>query len=277
MEQVAKAALLVEWFQPPPDVKNPEQIDLQYNPTELSWDKSAQLAEITIPGLDAPLQQFVRGQAERLTLELFFDTTDHGMGKGALSVTTLTDRIYQLIKIEPKRHAPPICTFVWNDQFPGSSLEGNAGSAASAIGDALGPVAGAVASAIGGAVSAVASAVAGIAAAASGNQRRNGFRCIVESVKQKFTLFSPDGIPLRATLTVVLREYKTLDEQLKHLNLTSPDRTHSYVTQNGDTLARIAAQYYRGPGEWRSIADANGIEDPRRLAPGATLTIPPTE
>ena len=277
MEQIAKAALLVEWFQPPPDVKNPEQIDLQYNPTELSWDKSAQLAEITIPGLDAPLQQFVRGQAERLTLELFFDTTDHGMGKGALSVTTLTDRIYQLIKIEPKRHAPPICTFVWNDQFPGSSLEGNAGSAASAIGDALGPVAGAVASAIGGAVSAVASAVAGIAVAASGNQRRNGFKCIVESVKQKFTLFSPDGIPLRATLTVVLREYKTLDEQLKHLNLTSPDRTHSYVTQNGDTLARIAAQYYRGPGEWRSIADANGIEDPRRLAPGATLTIPPTE
>ena len=83
MEQIAKAALLVEWFQPPPDVKNPEQIDLQYNPTELSWDKSAQLAEITIPGLDAPLQQFVRGQAERLTLELFFDTTDHGMGKGA--------------------------------------------------------------------------------------------------------------------------------------------------------------------------------------------------
>ena len=58
-------------------------IEVQYNPTELSWDKGAQLAEITIPGLDAPLQQFVRGQAEKLTLELFFDTTDHGMGKGA--------------------------------------------------------------------------------------------------------------------------------------------------------------------------------------------------
>ena len=66
MEQIAKAALLVHWYQPPPDVKNPEQIDLQYNPTELSWDKSAHLAEITIPGLDAPLQQFIRGQAERL-------------------------------------------------------------------------------------------------------------------------------------------------------------------------------------------------------------------
>src|SRR6266542_64484 len=136
-------------------------IELQYNPTELSWDKSAQIAEISIPGLDAPLQQFVRGQAEKLTLELFFDTTDHGVGKGAVSVTTLTDRIYQLVKIEPTRHAPPICTFIWNDQFPGSSISD-----------------------------------------ASGNQRRNGFTCVVESVTQKFTLFSPAGVPLRATLTV---------------------------------------------------------------------------
>ena len=41
-----------------------------------------QFAEIAIPGLDAPLQQFVRGQAEKLTLDLFFDTTDNGMGRG---------------------------------------------------------------------------------------------------------------------------------------------------------------------------------------------------
>jgi nucleoid-associated protein YgaU len=234
VEQVAKAVLRVEWASP----RNAEIIELQYNPTELSWDKSAQIAEISIPGLDAPLQQFVRGQAEKLSLELFFDTTDQGMGKGAVSVTTMTDRIYQLIKIEPTRHAPPVCTFIWNDQFPGSSLEGNA---------------------------------------ATGNQRRNGFRCIVESVKQKFTVFSPEGIPLRAVLTVGLREYKTLDEQLAQLNLTSPDRTHSHVTQNGETLSRIAAQYYRNAGDWRLIADANGIEDPRRLLPGVFLQIPPTQ
>ena len=191
-------------------------------------------------------------------------------GRGATSVTTLTDRIYQLVKIEPKRHAPPICTFFWNDQFPGSSLEGNAGSAASrAIGDALGPAAGAVASAIGGAIGAVASAVAGIAAAASGNQRRNGFQCIVESVKQKFTFFSPEGVPLRATLTVTLREYKTLDEQLAQSQSESPDRTHSHViAARRDARPRIAAHYYRRPGDWRSIADANDIEDPRRLDAG---------
>jgi nucleoid-associated protein YgaU len=275
MEQLTKAILRVDWA----DKSKPEMIELQYNPTELSWDKGAQIAEIAIPGLDAPLQQFVRGQAEKLTLELFFDTTDKGMGKNATSVTTKTDRIYELIKIEPQRHAPPICTFIWSDKFPGSSLGGDAGSAASGAaavaGEVAGAVLGAVAGAVGAAASAVASAVSAIAGA-SGNQRRNGFKCIVESVKQKFTLFSPEGIPLRATLTVTLREYKTLDEQLAHLNLTSPDRTHSHVIEGGETLAHISAQFYQQPDDWRAIADANHIEDPRRLTVGTFLTIPPT-
>lgn len=229
MQQLTKAKLRVKWVDGKPDY-----IDVQFNPTELSFDKSVQLAEIAIPGLDAPLQQFVRGQGEKLSLELFFDTTEHGMGSGAVSVTTLTDKIYQLVKIDPKRHAPPICTFVWNHQFPGGDLS-----------EAL------------------------------GNQRRNAFTCLVESVAQKFTLFSPQGVPLRATLTVKLREYKTLEEQLAQLNLSSPDRTHSHVVQRGERLSGIASQFYNRPGEWRAIAAANGIEDPRRLTVGAFLIVPP--
>jgi hypothetical protein len=275
MEQLAKAALLVQWAS-----KAPELIEVQYNPTELSYDKGVQLAEIPIPGLDAPLQQFVRGQAEKLTVELFFDTTEQGMGKRATSVTTLTDKIYQLIKIEPKRHAPPICTFVWSEQFPGSSIGGTAGKATNAIGSAVGAAVGALVGGAAGAVGelvgrAVGAVVGAVAGAANGNQRRNGFKCIVESVRQQFTLFSPEGVPLRATLTVTLREYKTLEDQLAQLNLNSPDRTHSHVVQRGETLAAIAAQYYERPGEWRAIAAANEIEDPRRLNAGTFLTIPP--
>src|SRR5262249_17753041 len=151
------------------------------------------------------------------------------------------------IKIEPTRHAPPICTFIWSDQFPGSSLNGDQGSAASQA----------------------AGAAVGWAGGANGKQRRNGFQCIVGSGKKKVKLFSPDGVPLRATLTVALREYKSLDEQLAHLNRTSPDRTQSHVTQSGETLSGIAAQFYQRPGDWRFIADANHIEDPRRLPAGA--------
>jgi hypothetical protein len=212
-----------------------EFIQVLYNPTELSFDKSLTLAEIQIPGLDAPLQQFVRGQAEKLTVELFFDSTEDGMGEGAHSVTEHTDQIFQLMKIEPSRHAPPVCAFMWNAKFPGSDLSDRVG-----------------------------------------NQRRNDFQCIVENVKQKFTLFSPEGVPLRATLTVTMREYRTLDEQLSQLNLNSPDRTQNWVIRAGDTLTAVAGRHYRRPQEWRLIADANGIEDPRRISVGRFLRLPPT-
>jgi len=265
--EVAKATLLVHWHG-----RAPEPIHVQYNPTELSYDKGVQIAEITIPGLDSPLQQFVRGHSEKLTMDLFFDTTDHGMGSKAKSVTTKTDRIYQLVKIEPKRHAPPICTFVWNEQFPGSSL-GTAGSQPS---DA--PSADEV-EFINSAAESLGMPAAAVAAAAGvslGNQTRNGFQCVVESVKQKFTLFSTQGVPLRATLSVTLREYKTLEQQLQQLNRTSPDRTHSHVVQQGETLSSLAAKYYLRAGEWRPIATENEIDDPRRLPIGTFLTIPPT-
>src|SRR5262245_47343238 len=228
MEQLQKATVVATYSDGSMDF-----IDVQFNPTEFTLDKGVQLAEIAIPGLDSPLLQFVRGQNEKLSVDLFFDTTDDGTGAGATSVTTKTDPIYSLVKIEPAGHAPPIVTFAWNAAFPGADLP-----------------------------------------AAAGNQRRNTFRGVVESCRQKFTFFSPEGVPLRATLTLSLREYKTLDEQLAQLNLSSPDRTHAYLTREGDTLSRIAARYYTRPGDWRAIADQNDIDDPRRLDAGVLLTVP---
>jgi nucleoid-associated protein YgaU len=215
----------------------PVTLHFKYNPTKFTLEKSAQNAEINIPGLDSPLLQFIRGQNERLTLELFFDSTDDGMGANATSVTTLTDPFYSLIKIKPSDHTPPIVSFVWNENIPGQHISDWAG----------------------------------------GDQRRPDFKGIVESVRQKFTLFSSAGVPLRATLTLVIREYKTLDDQIRQLNLQSPDRTQSHVVRSGETLASISAEYYRKPGLWRNIADANRIEDPRRLMAGVFLAVPPLE
>jgi Contractile injection system tube protein len=274
--QVRKAIIRVEWQDPD---RKPKEIPVQYNPTEYTLDKQVTLGEVTIPGIDAPVQQFVRGNAEKMTLDLFFDTTDHGMGPGATSVTTRTDQIYQLIKIEPKRHAPPILTFHWNDQFPGSSV----GAAPDDIAGAPAKIVtsapeGAPSSAVDTAVSATGSTGATAVASphdSSANQRVNGFRCILESIRQKFTLFSSDGVPLRATLTVTLREYKTLNDQLERLGLSSPDRTHAHILSQTDSLSSVANRYYDRPGIWRPIADNNAITDPRRLTAGRILEIPP--
>ncbi len=94
-------------------------------------------------------------------------------------------------------------------------------------------------------------------------------------VKQDFKLFSPEGTPLRAVLTLQIAEYKPLHDQLQQLNLMSPDHTRSHVLERGETLASVAADFYLNPARWRLIADENGIEDPRRVNPGIDLALPP--
>jgi hypothetical protein len=208
-------------------------IAVNYNPTEYTLNKGAQLAEINIPGLDSPILQFVRGQTETLSLDLFFDTTEAGMGDSTTSVTTVTDQFYKLVKIDGTTHAPPICLFSWGSEFPGKRAYG------------------------------------------TGSQQRHGFKCVVESVRQRYTLFSPQGIPLRATVTVSLREYKTLYEQIAEINKQSSDHTSTHLVQSGETLAQISAAVYNDPTQWRAIALNNNLFDPMNLQPGQMLEIPP--
>jgi nucleoid-associated protein YgaU len=200
-------------------------LDVQFNPTEYTLTKGAQLAEIPIPGLDQPIIQFVRGQTETMSVELFFDSTEAGTGAQATPVTTLTDQFYELIKIDPESHAPPVLQFKWGAAFPGA-------------------------------------------------RERNVFKCVVSSVRQQFTFFSPTGVPLRAKLIVELREYKSLAEQIRQLNLQSADQTKAHVVLEGETLSSIAYREYGDPTVWRQIAEANAIVDPLALAPGTILTVP---
>jgi nucleoid-associated protein YgaU len=176
----------------------------------------------------------VRGQNEKVTLELFFDTTEASIGAGAASVTSKTNEFYALVKMSGKEHAPPRCRFGWGDEFPG--LVNQAGQV-------------------------------------SGS--RKVFDCIVESIQQKFTLFSPQGVPLRATLSVTLREYKSLETQLQQLNLQSADHTRVHIVARGETLPQIAYDAYRDAAKWRLIAEANNILRPRDLEPGTVLELPP--
>lgn len=199
----------------------PPVIPVMFNPPEYTIAKGAQFAEIAIPGIDAPVIQFIRGQTRTLSLELFFDGTRLGSSATrAGDVRLLLEPVAQLGRIQPNTHAPPRIRFIW-----GVGLS---------------------------------------------------FRGVVDNVQQKFTLFSPAGVPVRATATLSVKEYKTLEEQLKELNLQSADHTKRRVVKRGDNLSRIAFEEYGDATKWRYIAERNTevLPDPRRLVPGVTLEIP---
>jgi hypothetical protein len=197
-----------------------QRMAVQYNPTQYSIAKSAQIAEIGIPGLDEPIQQYIRGQAEKLTVELLFDTAAQGMGPGATDVQTLTAPLHELVRVQPETHAPPRLRLTW----------GHSGLT---------------------------------------------FPAICESIDQKFTLFSPEGIPLRATLAMAFRRYVSLEDQIAGGKLESADQTKLHVVTSGESLSQIAGNELGDPAQWRALAGANPGVDILEPAPGTQLTIPP--
>lgn len=205
---------------------------VDYSPAELAFSKSAQFAEIAIPGLEQPVLQFVRGDAETLNLELFFDSTSHGTGPAAVAVTPKVEAFHKLVQIQGEMHMPPLVRVSWGDDFPGTTM-----GATEAAGDS--------------------------------------FTAVVLSVARRFTLFSPDGKPLRATVTLALKHYATVAQQVEAINFQSADHTRIHIVSEGETLPLIAHDAYADASRWRVIAEHNNLSNVRDLTPGDQLELPP--
>jgi len=103
------------------------------------------------------------------------------------------------------------------------------------------------------------------------------FTGVIESLNVTFTLFAEKGFPVRAKVGFTIKEYTTVDQQRAIAQKQSPDLEKAYVVKRGDTLSAIAEVAYGDATQWRAIAAANGISDPRTLTIGMVLTIPRLE
>ena len=104
---VAEAYL--EVFDPPGDAQQKLRVPLRFNPTEYKLSKGNTFAEITIPGLESPPLQYVRGTPETLSLEALVDTSDTLQDVRA----TYVDKLRNLMRPDGRLHAPPIVRFIW--------------------------------------------------------------------------------------------------------------------------------------------------------------------
>jgi len=101
------------------------------------------------------------------------------------------------------------------------------------------------------------------------------FQGVLEQLQQQFTLFMENGMPVRATAQCTFKEWQTGDyKDLNRQDRQSSDIAKTWVVKRGETLSGIAAEEYRDPGLWRSIAAQNEIDDPLSVVPGTVLLIP---
>jgi hypothetical protein len=108
-----------------------------------------------------------------------------------------------------------------------------------------------------------------------GSNNFGGSQWALQSLNQRYTLFLPDGTPVRASLGCSFKEWRSAKEEAQAVKRSSPDVAKTRVVRRGETLSSIAAEEYNDPGLWRPIAELNRIHNPRRVAPGQVLAIPP--
>jgi len=99
------------------------------------------------------------------------------------------------------------------------------------------------------------------------------FKAVITSMSEKFSLFTDDGIPLRCTVQVMLRQYEDA-EVVKPQAGSQPASAPAVNTtqvKEGDRLDHIAANSSGNPSDHRKIAENNNIDNPMRIPSGTSL------
>jgi hypothetical protein len=94
-------------------------IPVMFNPEEYTVNQDINYAQTAVPGLSAPILQFVHGNMQTLEMELFLDTYEMHqensriLNQAGEDVRKLTSQITGLMGIDATTHAPPVLLFTW--------------------------------------------------------------------------------------------------------------------------------------------------------------------
>ncbi|MDV7391049.1 hypothetical protein RZS08_06845, partial [Arthrospira platensis SPKY1] len=104
-----------------------------------------------------------------------------------------------------------------------------------------------------------------------------GFRCRVESAQVDYTMFSPSGMPVRATITANFLEFIDEETEQKMENTNSPDLSHLVTIKEGDSLPALCHDIYGDSSYYIQVAALNGLSQFRSLSPGSRILFPRLE
>ncbi|MFC2280204.1 MAG: LysM peptidoglycan-binding domain-containing protein [Treponema socranskii subsp. buccale] len=85
-----------------------KDFEVLFNPKEYVLEKKTPWTEVNVFGLDSPPVQFTMGNRERLSMELFFDTSEE-----KTDVREYTEKIKELMVVNAQEHRPPLLRFSW--------------------------------------------------------------------------------------------------------------------------------------------------------------------
>ncbi len=219
------------------DLDNNDSFEVLYNPQSYTRSKKVNYRPIPLLGADTPVVQFHSGGVETLSFELFFDSVSAGSEVGG----TMIDRL----------------KFTGNSILPTISGIIDVRDYTKKVTDLM---------------------------YLDGDLHRPPelkvewsslqFKGFLARCEQRFTRFAENGAPVRAILTCEFIEHRDIKKLFVANPYNSPDTTKYHTVRQGDSLWAIAATEYGDAGQWRAIAAANGLANPRSLRTGEILVVP---
>ena len=98
---------------------------------------------------------------------------------------------------------------------------------------------------------------------------------VIKDISQKFTLFLEDGTPVRTTVDVSLEqvtdEYSYPSQRPGDPPPSTRDAT---IASLSSRLDAIAASKTGSSSNYRSVAEASNIDNPKKVAPGTPISVP---
>lgn len=101
------------------------------------------------------------------------------------------------------------------------------------------------------------------------------FKCRLVSLDLNYTLFKPDGSPLRATAKAQFTGFNDEAELAAEATKSSPDMSHLVTVKAGDTLPLLCWDVYGRSDLYIQVARVNGLVGFRDLSAGTRLLFPP--
>lgn len=97
--------------------KKGQVIEVLFNPAEYSFDRSNAFKATAVPGLGSPLIQFINGEADQLSMELFLDDYTDPASRQTTAIKQSVEArlkvLSDLLNIDRDLHAPPPLRFSW--------------------------------------------------------------------------------------------------------------------------------------------------------------------
>lgn len=236
-----------------PVIPQGDTIWFEYNPPEFESSKEVNWAEIGIPGLDFPLQQFVRGGLRTLSLEVYFNADSYDR---KFDVRDAVKRLEALIEKTDETLAPPVCLFSWG-KFQVTCVIGSVTTRYTMFDREGAPVEATVALTLRSYKES-----AEIAPSTGVTEETTNKEPVFSGRNGSGSVFAPSeegGIKAAE-------------------RLSQEGETRTYIAEEGDSPQSISTKQYGSPAYWRVVDFANraraGYEKARDIKEGIEILIP---